>query len=54
MTSNSHAYYKKKGKETKGWMIFRTLKAIRNIFEKVTFEVRDELRDDLRELTFDC
>ena len=34
-------------------MIFRTLKAIRNIFEKVTFEVRDEL-DDLRELTFDC
>lgn len=52
MTSNSHAYYKKK--ETKGWMIFRTLKAIRNIFEKVTFEVRDELKDDLRELTFDC
>ena len=52
MTSNSHAYYKEK--ETRGWMIFRTLKAIRNLFEKVTLEVRDELRGDLRELTFDC
>ena len=45
MTSNSHAYYKKK--ETRGWMIFRTLKAIRNIFEKVTFEENlKEVRDE--------
>lgn len=43
MTSND-IHTTKKRKETKGWMIFRTLKAIRNIFEKVTFEVRDELR----------
>jgi len=40
MTSNSHAYYKEK--ETRGWMIFRTLKAIRKIFEKVTLTHKDK------------
>ena len=34
-------------------MLSKTLKAIGNVFEAVTFELRDELKGDLRELTFE-
>lgn len=34
-------------------MLSMSLKAIGNVFEEVTFELRRELKDDLRELTFE-
>lgn len=51
MTSNGDVYYTEK--ETRGWMLSMSLKAIGNVFEEVTFELRRELKDDLRELTFE-
>lgn len=34
-------------------MLFMSLKVIGNAFEEMTFELRHELNDDLRKLTFE-